>query len=154
MRGVLFGLLPYFPLYFIPLHIHPQKLLYKTNIIHYIHFMLSELEYLYRALQGRKAAYLLEHVVDETKDYSVADVHSWGKLEECRVAYQKLMDLQRVKMMAIAEENRDLRGLIEGALKAEYYVGGRVEDDGVRYELTEADRRMLARAGVSIEDGV
>lgn len=111
----------------------------------------DELQFLYSTLQsvGYREEYMLERVImGAGKDYCCDDVHRWGRTEEGRVLYGKLKDLVRSRVMGMVESEKIDRGtaleLCRGFGEIEYG-----ESDG--YVLSEADRRMLERAGVLVD---
>lgn len=84
----------------------------------------SELEWIYDTLTTRQGVYLLEKVVDQCKEYSTADVHSWGAEEGLGAIYEKIKDLIKVRIfeaVALGGEKGLDRNLAAEILKTYYY---------------------------------
>jgi hypothetical protein len=80
----------------------------------------KEIRYITTLLRESLGVYLLESVVGEDKDYSVADIHAWGQEEGCIQAYRKLGDLHKVRIYEAVEGDKLDRVLASEMLKPYY----------------------------------
>lgn len=83
---------------------------------------LEELNWIYHTLTHRLGVFLLGHVVDRAKDYSVADMRAWaGESEEFNRIYQKIYDLLEIRIHEAERDNKLDKGLAAEYLKTYYH---------------------------------
>lgn len=107
-----------------------------------------ELEWILNKIDRSPDIYLLVQAINTGKEYSSRNVHEWGR--EHSDIYCKIRDLlaQRLyEKVADGEDGLD-RQLAERELGEFKFVVGEERD----YVLSDADRRMLERAGVYVEE--
>lgn len=83
---------------------------------------LEELNWIYHTLRYRAGVFLLGHVVDEAKDYSVGEVRAWaGESAEFNRIYQKIYDLIEIRIHGAVKAGELDKALAAEYLKTYYY---------------------------------